>query len=201
MVSTDITVWIATILYITWFSQLIRRNKISLFAEYLLVGLGSAQVTVMAFWSLVGSTRGELNAGNFLVIIPIILGIGLFGRLTKTYAWIGRWSIALLVGVSAAMATRGAIESEILSQIYPTITQVASVDGIIIFVSMISTLAYFTFFIKHEGPIGGTIGKVAKVGRAVMMLFFGASVGQMYTNRASYLIGIAKHILKTTLGL
>ena len=208
MVSTDITVWLATILYLMWFSQLIRRNKISTFSEYLLVGLANALVTVGAFWSLSGTVRSALAAGNFLIIIPVVLGIGLFGRLTTSFAWVGRWSIALIVGVSAAMATRGAIESEILSQIYPALKNLfvagdafGTINGVIVFIGMITTVMYFTFFIKREGAVGTTVGKLAYWGRAFMMLFFGASVGQMYVNRANYLIGIAKHILVTTLGL
>jgi len=208
MISLDIKVWLATLLYLMWFSQLIRRNPISEFSEYLLVGLANALVTVGAFWSLYGTIKSSLGAGDFLIIIPVILGIGVFGRLTTSYAWVGRWSIALIVGVSAAMATRGAVESEILSQLYPTFKNLfvagdpfGTVNGVIIFIGMITTISYFTFFIKREGPVGGTVGKLAYWGRAFMMLFFGASVGQMYVNRANYLIGIAKHILITTLGL
>lgn len=208
MVSTDIAVWIGTILYFAWFSQLYKRNKVSEFAEYLLVGLSSAQVTIMAFEGLVGTVRQSLSANDFLILIPLLLGIALFGRLVSGYGWVGRWSIALIVGVSAAMATRGAIESEVYSQILPTIKNFIvpgnifeTFNGVVIMVGMITTIMYFTFFIEHQGQIGGIVGKFSYWGRAFMMLFFGASVGQMYVNRANYLIGIAKHILVITLGI
>jgi hypothetical protein len=208
MVSTQIEVWIATFLYIAWFSQLYKRNILSTFTEYLLVGMSSAIITVMAFWNLYGTVRQSASTGNIWIIIPLILGIGIFGRLTTQFAWAGRWSVSLIVGVSAAMAARGAVESEIFSQIVPSVTNFivpgdlfATLNGVIIMIGMITTIFYFIYFVKHQGPVGSIVGKMAFWGRAFMMLFFGASVGQMFVNRANYLIGIARHILSTTLGL
>jgi len=209
MISMDITVWITAILYICFLSQLIRRNYAYLFSEYLLVGLGAGIAFVMAVETLLGTSKVQLVVNqNYFFLVALLLGVGLFGRLIKGYGWVGRWPIAIMVGVGMAIATRGTIEAEILHQIYPTITGLikpgdifGTFNGILIFIGMISSIFYFLYFTKYEGTKGRYLGKLAYMGRCFMMLFFGASIGQMYVWRATYLIGVFRHLLGTWLGL
>jgi hypothetical protein len=67
----------------------------------------------------------------------------------------------------------------------------ASIDGIIIFLGITTTLAYFFFSKEHKGWFGAT----AKMGTWFLMIFFGATFGYTVMSRISLLIGRMQFLL------
>jgi hypothetical protein len=72
-----------------------------------------------------------------------------------------------------------------------TMINFASLDGIIVFVGIATTLAYFFFSKEHKG----WFGKTAKVGTWFLMVFFGATFGYTVMSRISLLIGRVHFLL------
>jgi hypothetical protein len=70
-------------------------------------------------------------------------------------------------------------------------SSMASIDGIIVFLGIATTLAYFFFSKEHKGWFGTT----ARIGTWFLMIFFGATFGYTVMSRISLLIGRMQFLL------
>ncbi len=107
------------------------------------------------------------------------------------HVWLSRISIALIIGAGAGVAIPATIQAKILAQMQASMTDFVTVDGIIIFIAVASTLAYFFFSKEHKGWFGAT----ARVGTWFLMVFFGATFGYTIMSRISLLIGRMQFLL------
>jgi hypothetical protein len=129
--------------------------------------------------------------GELVYIVPGILGIFMLLRFFPRYTWLSRISIALIIGAGAGVAIPATIQARLFSQMQASMKDFASIDGIIIFLGIASTLAYFFFSKEHKGWFGAT----AKVGTWFLMVFFGATFGYTVMSRISLLIGRMQFLL------
>lgn len=140
------------------------KNFIFRFMTYSLVGLTSAIVLmIVVFQVIIPRLVWPLNSGNTLeaglIIIPIILSLLLFTKLSQRIGRLGNFSMALMTGVGAAVLIGGALSGTIFPQIksildhFSTTTspttglpiQVDLLDAIFILFGTIASLAYFQF--------------------------------------------------------
>ena len=189
----EIGTLIAAFLTICIFSFLYKDNPFYKFAEHLLVGISVGYILVIAFNTTV--TPKLINPifqeGKFVYIIPGILGLFMFARFLPKYVWLSRISIALIIGAGAGVAIPATMQAKILAQMQASMKDFATIDGIIIFVAVATTLAYFFFSKEHKG----WFGKTAKVGTWFLMIFFGATFGYTIMSRISLLIGRMQFLL------
>jgi hypothetical protein len=170
-------------------------------AAVLGVSLGNFLVVALNNINSVGLTP-IITKGDFLWIIPTILGILIFSRYVGSeYAWMSRYPLVLLIGVGTALSMRGAITSYIFVGIsgfsLPIIGgSVTPIDYLIIVVFGVTILAYFLFTAQHKGPLG----VVTKIGRYAMMWGFGYMFASVIATRFSWFIGRVLFILQS-LGL
>ena len=132
--------------------------------------------------------------GVWSIILPSILGLLMYTRLTKRYAWISRIPFAVMIGFGVGMAIPAEITANLLNQLKPMMTDpfhAANGDvqvqwnEIIILIGVLSTLFYFFFSLEHKG-----VAKVvSKTGVYFLMVAFGASFGYTVQGRLSLLIG------------
>ncbi|MEE9199994.1 MAG: hypothetical protein V3V45_00970 [Candidatus Brocadiales bacterium] len=147
-----------------------------------------------------GTARPE-----YLVVVPVILGIFMVLRISTRLAWLSRWSFAFVVGLGAGLTIPNYIHTFILRQIEPSMrplfggneTVFASVNGIFILVGVVTVLLYFFFSIEHKGPVG----VASKIGIYFLMVSFGASFGYTVMGRMSLLIGRMIFLLRDWLGV
>lgn len=184
---------IAAFLTLCIFSFLYKDNPFYKFAEHLLVGISVGYILVIALNTTV--TPKLINPifkeGEIVYIIPGILGLFMFARFLPKYVWLSRISIALIIGAGAGVAIPATIQAKILAQMQASMTDFVTVDGIIIFVAVGTTLAYFFFSKEHKGWFGAT----ARVGTWFLMIFFGATFGYTIMSRISLLIGRMQFLL------
>jgi hypothetical protein len=184
---------IATFLTLCIFSFLYKDNPLYKFAEHLLVGISVGYVLVIALNTTLMPKliNPVFKQGEFVYIIPGILGLFMLLRFVPKYAWLSRISIALIIGAGAGVSIPATIQAKILAQMQDSMTNFATIDGIIIFVALATTLAYFFFSKEHKGWFGAT----AKIGTWFLMIFFGATFGYTVMSRISLLIGRMQFLL------
>ena len=189
----NISTLIAVFLTLCIFSFLYKDNPFYKFAEHLLVGISVGYVLVMAVNTTLMPKliNPVFKQGELVYIVPGILGIFMLLRFFPRYTWLSRISIALIIGAGAGVAIPATIQARLFSQMQASMKDFASIDGIIIFLGIASTLAYFFFSKEHKGWFGAT----AKMGTWFLMIFFGATFGYTVMSRISLLIGRMQFLL------
>jgi hypothetical protein len=136
---------------------------------------------------------------HLLYIIPGILGIMMLLRLVPSVAWLSRWSISFVVGMSAGINLIAYLQGNAIAQVKGSMVPlwVVSPDGNILMSLWLSFgnwilvggvccgLIYFFFSVEHRGVIGG----ISRAGIYFLMISFGASFGYTIMARISLLIG------------
>ncbi|MCD6161631.1 MAG: hypothetical protein J7K40_04360 [candidate division Zixibacteria bacterium] len=199
-------IWVAAFLTLALYSFLYRDNPFYRFAEHLLVGISVGFLIVIAFNDTVVPKIWDplFVHGNWLAIIPVVLGLLMFTRFSSKHAWLSRPALALYIGFGAGVFIPANMQSYILTQMKATISPFARLasfgdvlNAVIILVGLITTLIYFYFSKKHEGAFG----IAAKAGIYFLMIFFGATFGFTVMARISLLIGRTTFLLRDWLHL
>jgi hypothetical protein len=94
-------VWCALFMMLAIYSYpLYKENPIFRFAEHFFVALSMGIGIIVTLNSLKGTAITPLMNGNYLLIIPIILGFCMYFLLVPKFRWVSRYPIAILVGSS-----------------------------------------------------------------------------------------------------
>jgi hypothetical protein len=197
--STDITVWVGAILTFAAYSFLVfGDNPAYDLAEHLFIGCASGYAFSLAVTNLKTLAFTPLLAGDWVVIIPTLLGVMLYFKFIPKASWVSRIPVSLIVALASGVAARGAVESQILSQIKATMLPLNNVTNIILVLGVISVTWYF--FLSFKSSSATTKG-LSTIGKWVMMAAFGASFANIVTARFSILIGRFQFLVNTWLGL
>jgi hypothetical protein len=203
--SPDPWIWIGAILTLMIFSFLFKDNPFYKFGEHLFVGVANGYFIAL-YWhnSLKPNLYDQLAAGNFIYIIPLLLGLMYFARFIPKISWLVRIPIGFIIGWGAGISIPAYFQAEILRQIGGTVVTPESfinpLNGIwalIIFIGVVCTLIYFFFSKEHKGILGHT----SRLGIIFIMIGFGASFGYTVMARVSLLIGRIQFLLGPWLGL
>lgn len=138
----------------------------------------------------------------WLTIIPIILGLMIFGRFFRGWQWTSRYPIAFAVGFGAGIGIPLLIQAALLEQAHGTLEpfvkspQVshapADVTGAWVLVAaVLTTLAYFYFSAPHRG----WLGRASRLGVWFLMIAFGVGFGNTVMARVALLIGRMQFLL------
>ncbi len=208
--STDLGVWIAALLTLGIFSFLYKDNPAYKLCEHLFVGVSAGYYVVLTYYSVVKPNlfdplfHGANGHRDYLLLVPLALGVLLFSRFFPKGDWLSRWSIALILGVYPALRITGFGQGDFVEQIHGTILPLwvannlgATIGNWILIVGLLTTLIFFFFSKEHKGALGGT----ARVGVYFLMVSFGASYGYTVMARISLLIGRVMFLLHDWLGV
>jgi hypothetical protein len=204
--------WISAFFTLAVFSFLYRDNPFYKVAESVLVGVSAAYWMVIGFWdvlvpNLIGKIwpavvqawampglSGPEAVASPSYIVALVLSVMLLWRLAPRGGWISRWPLAFVVGTTAGLKLIGFLHGDFLVQIRNTILPLvvldagqvdfwASVQNLLIVVSVLCCLVYFFFSFEHSGAVGAA----AKVGIWVLMITFGAAFGYTVMGRIALL--------------
>lgn len=214
--------WVAAGLTLFCFSFLYKDNPFYKFAEHLYVGISAGYWTSLEYHNVfrpnLWDPLMELDFNllfsfpqigfaflwhSLILIIPFIFGILFFTRFTKKYAWLSRWSMALIIGIFAGIAIIGYGTGDLILQIYANLLPLwngnwlSSLNNILLTIGVLTSLIYFFFSKEHKGALG--FG--AKIGIWFLMISFGASFGYTVMSRMSLLIGRIYFLFGNWLGL
>jgi hypothetical protein len=190
---------VAGLLTLAILSFLYRDNPVYKLAEYLLVGTAIGYALVIAWNStLVDLLISPLSQGGHIdLYIPLALGLMMFARFHPKTAALSRIPLAILIGSGAGAAIPAMLGPRILTQLTGSVSSVVDATGIgmlngaIVIVGLMCTLAYFYF--SHEQK--GALGRVSYLGTYFLMVFFGTTFGYTVMSRMSTFIGRVEFLL------
>jgi hypothetical protein len=203
--SIDPWTWIAAFLTLMIFSFLFRDNPFYKFAEHLFVGVSNGYYIVF-YWhqALRPNLFEPLSAGNFVYLMPLLLGIMYFARFVPRVSWLVRIPIGFMIGWGAGLSIPAYFQAFIFKQLEGTVitpqsfaSPIAGVWTIVVLIGVVCTLVYFFFSKEHKGIFGIS----SRIGIFFIMVGFGASFGYTVMARVSLLIGRIYFLLGPWLGL
>jgi len=143
-------------------------------SESLIIG-GGASLAVLALYVSLQST---ISAGGLLIVIPIIIGLLSFTRLTK-YRWAARYPIAVMSGIGLGIVVGPILKGQILEMAYVTINDLVNfqpdmISSFILLIGTSSIIIYFTYSDRYSGPTHtGNLKLITKIGRIILFAGFG----------------------------
>lgn len=148
---------------------------------------------------------------DWWALVPLGLGMLLLCRLSARASWLGIFPLAFIVGTFAGLKFVQYVEADLVAQVATMFDPLvvvrhqaaigadaatvaaspidwagsvgASLAAVLIFVGVLTVLAYFFFSAEHKGALGRT----AKVGVWYLMITFGASFGFTVMGRIALL--------------
>ncbi len=205
-ISTDILIWISSLLTLFIFSFIFKDNPFYRFAEHLFVGTSAGYFIALSYHNVVYPNLivPLFKEGQFLYVIPLILGILYITRFIPQISWMVRIPIAFLLGWGSGVAIPAALQADVIKQLQGTMLTRAvftrwdnGLWAVIILMGVVATLIFFFFSRERKG----IIKPIANLGIIFIMLGFGASFGYTVMARISLLIGRFQFLLKDWLGI
>ena len=172
MIQEQLGVLVSAILIVSQLSLIAGDNFFFKWSTRLVIGFSVIHAQI---WGLYWSNRYAIEPimkGELIWIIPLVLGLMMYTRLSKKYAWISKYPMGLQLGVGFGVVVVSMIRSQILDQIRMTITDITGasspyvlLNGLLVFIGTITVTTFFFFTKEHTG----ILGKSAYVGRAFIM--------------------------------
>jgi hypothetical protein len=111
-------------------------------------------------------------------LVPLLFAFLLLLKWFRSVAWAGNSTVAVLVGVGAAVALVGTITGTLLPQIVAAPTE-SGLLGVVAALLTIAALLYFQFTAGQVDVAGAAVipgwqRAISGLGRAVLMISFGA---------------------------
>ena len=176
---------LAVILTLCVFSFLIKDNPFYKFAERLVAGVAAGFWTMLVYHTLfVDKVILTMQRGQWWYIIPILLGLGMWTRFSKKWAWVSRYSIAFYIGISTGVSVTVYMYTYIFKQISATMIPLDNINSILVVIGVLCSLFYFFFSKAHTGAFG----VVSKIGIYTLMIGFGAGFGLTVMGRIALLV-------------
>lgn len=206
-VMTVLGIWVAAALTLMIFSFLYKDNPVYRLGEHIFLGVSVGYGWCLYYWNSIYPQAiapldpRDPDARDWLVIIPIILGLFIILRMIPKLAWLSRYSFALLIGGYAGMAVPNVISGTFLPQLVATINPLgpdatSAIAQVVLLVGVFCTVVYFFFSLEHRGAVGA----VGRLGVVFIMVAFGASFGYTVMARVSLLIGRFQFLLRDWIG-
>lgn len=174
------------------YSFLYKDNPVYRLAEHVFAGLSAGYYAGLIFQSvLVQQLWVPLLGGRAWLVIPALLGVLTFARLSPKWSWLSRVALAFVIGSNSGILVMQQLHGLVLPQVSQTFVSITTLKGLLIVVGVVSTLIYFYFSKPHTGLLGG----VATVGIWFIMISFGANFGYTVMARVSLLIGRAQFLV------
>jgi hypothetical protein len=188
---TEEIIWngVAAFLVLCIYTFLYKDNPFYKFAEHLVVGVSAGYFAVILYYNgFVPKLITPLKQGQWVYIIPAILGMMMWTRFSKKWSWLSRFSLAFYIGSGTGFAIPLYMQNYVLRQFSSSMLPMgfsswALFCNILIIVGVLSALVYFFFSKEHKGFFGGT----AKIGIWTLMIGFGAGFGLTVMGRISLL--------------
>jgi hypothetical protein len=178
------------LLTIVVFSYLLGDNPFFRLAIHLFIGVAAGYVAIVVIYNvllprlflpLIFGSWGERG----ILLVPLILGLLLFFKISPRTAWLGRASMATLVGIGAAVAIGGAVIGTLFSQMEAAINAFNLGNGLIMLVGTLATLAYFQFGVRKNDQQDGVVQQlstgISAAGKFFIAIAFGVLFAGVYT--------------------
>ena len=126
--------------------------------------------------------------GQIYYLIPVLLGLLMWFRLSPRHGWLSRYALGFYVGISTGiyipLAFRTAVFLQVEGTIRPIEGTLAGLNFALALVGVICSLIYFFFSKPHTG----WFGVLSKAGIYTLMIGFGAGFGLTMMGRVALLV-------------
>ena len=191
--------WIGWLYMLMIYSYpLYKENPAYRFGEHSFIAIYLAVSAVVNITNVMRIAITPMLQGQWMYIIPIILGFMIYTLLWTDYRWLSRYPIAILVGAGFGVGMRGTIKPNILDAIISTITAPIAGDFlpwlnyVFIGIGMLCSILYFLLTYEHTGALGAP----TRIGRLFIMVGLGAYFGNTVLFRFTMLTGRAQFFLQ-----
>jgi len=206
LISGDVQTWIGAIATIAVYSYLFAENPFWRLIEHLFIGMAAAYTVAYQFNNhikpYVLTNIGE--NGEYTLIIPIILGLLVYARYSKSIGWLARYPLSFWVGYGAGMVL-STVVAVLLTQVTATFlpfygngSLLADFSNIVFWLAAVTTLMYFFFTVRRENVL---VKYGAGMGRWAIMITLGAAFGNTCLFRYNLFLGRMRFILVNWLEL
>ncbi len=193
MVDT-LSIWIQAILTIGITTLAWKDQPVSKMTEHLYLGSTTANVIVMAWRDIYTKGIIRITGGEIIFVLACALGVLTYARYSRKYFWVYRYPIALVVGIGVGTAMRGLVGGSFIDQLRDSFIRLAvpgdamaSLNNIIFFAILVTSLSYFLFTIKASRS--GVALRLSAIGRYAMMAAFGYSFANTIATRINQYAG------------
>jgi hypothetical protein len=199
---TTIGPWVAVFVTIAFWSYLYKENVLFRFIEFTFVGFATAHATVLAVDSLKSQMFTPLLKNNYILIIPLILGLLFYTRYSTSIRPLSRFPISIMVGVGTGLAVRAMVRTQLLDQIVSTINPTDPYTGIFMAILTICTIFYFVFSSPKNLPksLLPSYNIIQRIGRISIMVAMGAAFGSLAVTRFTNAITLVLNAVNLILG-
>ena len=166
--------------------------------QELITAIILAHVVVVALQNINKFALTPAIQGNLLLVVPMILGLATYLQLNKRWRYYSQLPVALVLGVGIGIAIRGALSTDIASQVVATMLPIGgdlatSITNVIFIACTLLTIVYFMF---SEKTRVGLPSKFSLGGRYIVLWTIGAIFGVVAYSRFALLIGRLQYILQ-----
>ncbi|HCW50760.1 MAG TPA: hypothetical protein DGR79_01635 [Clostridiales bacterium] len=198
-ISTDPAIWTQAICILAVYTYLYKDNPIWRLAETVYLALATTYWFVFYFFTYIQPAIVDkaIGEGEWHYFIAVILGLMIFFRYIPSVAWLARYPMSFWVGYGTGYIL--SFEPAVwLTQITSTFLALNSLQNILIFIGVLSTLTYFFFTVAKENPV---VGGVAEVGKWYIMIALGSAFGNTVLYRWNLFVARANTLLFDWLGV
>ena len=158
-------------------------------AENIYLGGGLAYSFFAIYTSLRSSCIDLILAGRISLIIPLLIGIGVFARLTK-FRWFARYAVSTLSGIGVGLTFGLYIKSQILVVISEIVrgTVTLTPDPVSAILALFGTVTVFMYFM-YSRKYGGLFHQrrmrlLGRLGKIFLYSSLGYLFGKIYVNES-----------------
>ena len=202
MATWDLLINTITAMYtISVFTILWKENIFYRSAAMSLVGAGVGYTTAVAVNTIQRLGWSEIIEGNYLLLIPFLMGPLFVLRISKTYGWFSRYPTSILVGVMIGVSMSTYIKSQFLDLISASILPMFNVadpltglNNALTFVIVVCVVSYMIFTMPRLSA-SRPMQTVLRLARFFMMITFGATFGSTIMGRVTSFLGRMEFLL------
>lgn len=218
MTAELIWTFVSFILTVLVFSYLLGDNPLFKFVSALFVGITAGYFAVVIIYQVIlARLVAPLLQGSLVSLIPLVLSGLLLLKLSPRLSRAGDTSMAVLVGVGAAVAVGGAVLGTLFGQIEGAISYFGTrpdgtpttvyrvVEGIFFLIGTLASLAYFHFGARRKKlgepkqPVWVRI--FAWVGKIFISITLGAVFAGVLTAGMTALIERSDFLIRTVMSM
>jgi hypothetical protein len=204
MVSTDPGIWIYSLLVLAVYSFVFKHNPAFKVAQAIAVGGGAGYALWVSIEYIQRLGIGRVSADPY-VLVPLIIGALYLFQIYPRLSWLSRIPVSMAIGIAYGTVLIPGIAAYIIAPLTQTITPfwtpnpLANFNAILNLVLMFCGVAFFIF--TTDKFVKGRYGFIGRIGRAGLMIAFGAACGTLLGAKVTSAIGNIIDLLTKWLGI
>ena len=160
-------------------SYLYKDNVFSRISATIIISISTVHFLMWNIKQLYTQAIIPMTAGRWLLIVPIILGLLLYARLSRKYAWIASYSYSITLGLGTGATLTTLVAGSITGLIASTAAKPFQGTDLFLqasaFLLLVGTIVAMTYWLFTR-EAKGILGYAVKIGR----LFLMAGIGCLY---------------------